>query len=102
MALVISWSLSAPELLLDLGITGFFTVITFAVANHIDKVSIHTGALTATAVVFTQISTASIILTGLLSVLVGWSRVTMEKHTETQVIYGGLIGIICGFIFLIL
>ena len=101
-ALTVSWLLNAPALLLNLGVTGFFTVILFAAANHVDKISIHTGALTTTAVVFTQVSTVSIIFTGLLSILVGLSRVAMEKHTATQVIYGGLIGIICGSISLIL
>ena len=102
LALIISWNLSAPSILLKLGFTGLLIVVIFAVANHFSKVSIHTGALTATTAVYTEISTAAILITGLLSVLVGRSRVKLQKHTLRQVVLGGLTGIFCGAIFLML
>lgn len=70
------------------------TATVFAGANYFSKVSIHTGATTASG---TLLLTESLIGLGLLllSPVVAWSRVKMKRHSSEEVLMGGLLGITC-------
>lgn len=93
--------LSAPAIVLELGGVGTLVVTVFGLANKFSKVSVHTGSLTCTAVVFISLLPLAGILLGFCSVLVGWSRVELDKHTRAQVLQGGVLGFFCGLVFLL-
>lgn len=101
-SLVALWILSAPETVLQLGATGVVAVAVFGLANHFNKVSVHTGSIACAATVFTVVSPHIAAFLALSSVLVGWSRLELERHNLNQVIQGGILGVSCGLIFLAL
>jgi membrane-associated phospholipid phosphatase len=99
--LFFTW-ISAPETVLKLAVTGVVTVALFGAANFIDKVSIHTGSMTAVAVLFSTFSVSAGLLVSLFSLFVGWSRIRLGRHSPVQVLQGGFLGALCGLIFLLL
>lgn len=90
--------ISAPSVIISGGTGGIVTILTFTAVNYFSKVSIHTGAMAFSTSIMFAVSSPMAILGGLLTVLVGWSRVKLERHTLRQVIYGGLLGLICGLL----
>jgi hypothetical protein len=99
--LFFAW-INAPELVLELGITGVVTIASFGAANSIDKVSIHTGSMVAVAVIFSTFSVPIGSLIFLFSVLVGWSRIGLSRHSLAQVLQGGILGVLCGAFYLLI
>jgi membrane-associated phospholipid phosphatase len=102
LSLVPFWILSAPAVVLKLGATGLVAVTVFGLANHFNKVSVHTGSIACAAALFTIVSSRAAAFLALSSVLVGWSRVELERHSLVQVVQGGVLGVICGLVFLAL
>ncbi|MFB6241498.1 MAG: hypothetical protein ABEJ36_01700 [Candidatus Nanosalina sp.] len=96
------WMLSTPTVVLELGATGVIAVTVFGLANHFNKVSIHTGSIACAAAVFTVVSSHTAAFLALSSVLVGWSRVELKRHNLVQVVQGGILGVACGMVFLAL
>lgn len=102
-SLVIYYSIlrfyAGPEVVVEGLLIGVFSVILFGTVNSYSKISVHTGAVTGTGTGFlTQrpFIGAVILLVGF---LVGLSRIQLERHTQKEVIYGALIGILCGMLF---
>lgn len=93
---------SAPEIVLKLGIMGVVTLAAFGIGNVFDKVSVHTGAMSAVAVIFADFSLLAGLLLFMASVTVAWSRVKLGRHTRVQVLQGGFLGILCGAVYLLL
>lgn len=102
LSLIPFWILSAPAVVLKLGATGLVAVTAFGLANHFEKVSVHTGSIAAAAAVFTVVSSSAAAFLALSSVLVGWSRVELERHSLVQVVQGGVLGVLCGLVFMAL
>jgi membrane-associated phospholipid phosphatase len=102
LSLVPFWILSAPTVVLKLGVTGVVAITVFGVANHFNKVSVHTGSVACAAAIFTIVSSHAAAFLALSSVLVGWSRVELERHSLVQVVQGGVLGVLCGLVFLAL
>lgn len=94
--LAITYILPAPEIIISLGSVAIASSLVFGIANHVSKVSIHTGAVTFTAASLASFNLVLAVPIGLLSVAVGWSRVKLGQHTKIQVIQGAILGIICG------
>lgn len=101
-ALLLIDSLSAPSLVVEVGTVGVLAVTVFGLANFFSKVSIHTGAITCLAAVYTVLSPGVAGALILSSALVGWSRVELDCHTPVQVAQGGVLGFLCGTVFLLL
>jgi membrane-associated phospholipid phosphatase len=99
--LVFKW-VSVPESVLKLGITGAVTLAAFGIGNFFDKVSVHTGAISAVAVIFADFSLPAGILLFMASVTVAWGRVKLGRHTRVQVLQGGFLGILCGAVYVLL
>ncbi len=102
LSLIPFWILSAPAVVLKLGATGVIAVTVFGLANYFNKISVHTGSVACTAAVFTIVSSQAAAFLALSSVLVGWSRVELERHTLIQVVQGAILGVACGMVFLAL
>lgn len=102
LSLVPFWVLSAPDVVLKLGATGVIAITIFGLANYFNKISIHTGSIACAAALFTIVSSRAAAFLALSSVLVGWSRVELERHSLVQVVQGGVLGVICGLVFLAL
>lgn len=102
LSLIPFWILSAPAVVLKLGVTGVIAVTVFGITNYFDKVSIHTGSVAAAAAIYTVISPHTAAFLSFSSILVGWSRVELKCHTRIQVIQGAVLGVACGLVFLAL
>jgi len=101
-SLVLFSFMSAPSIVMKVGLIGVLTVTVFGLANFFNKVSIHTGSMTCVAAVYTVLSPGAAAALMFSSALVGWSRVELECHTPVQVVQGGVLGFLCGMVFLAL
>lgn len=88
-----------PEVVVKGLILGAFSVSVFGFLNSYSKISVHTGAMMATGTAFLSQRPFIGVLILLSSMLVGLSRVHLDKHTEKEVLYGALTGILCGLLF---
>jgi membrane-associated phospholipid phosphatase len=95
-SILLTWHLSAPEPVFNLGLTGILSAVAFGTANHFDKVSVHTGALTGFSGIFVAVSPVLSGSIAALAVVVGWSRVELDMHSRREVIGGAVIGVFCG------
>lgn len=97
----ISWSADVPRPI-PLGALAILMLVGSAlVINSWVKVSLHTGFgifAAAAFFFFTPILGAVVFL---LAMLVGWSRVVLDRHSVREVIYGGLLGCLMGAMFLL-
>lgn len=68
-------------------------VATFVAAaiNLFWKISIHTGGIVGTATVMALLFWPYGLLTYLMAIVVGWSRIMLKKHTIAQVLAGGAV-----------
>ena len=84
---------SGPKPLIAMVVAMLFSGFVAAILNRRIKVSVHTGAV-AGAVVSLISSWGSLFLPLLIFVpLVGWTRITLHRHTISEVIIGGIIGL---------
>ncbi len=86
--------LSAPVPVITACLVGLVTASAFAAVNYFSKVSVHTGATTASGTLLLTESLLGLLLL-LLSPLVAWSRVKMQRHSSQEVLAGGLLGVTC-------
>jgi len=101
-ALAFSSYMSAPEIVTRVGLIGLLAATAFGLANFFSKVSIHTGSMTFIGAIYTVLSPEAAGALVLSSALVGWSRVELDCHTPVQVVQGGVLGFMCGMVFLAL
>ena len=82
-----------PKYLITMLVAMFFSSLFAGILNKIIKVSVHMGAYVG-AVVSLIASWGIKVLPLLLFIpLVGWSRIVLRRHTLTEVIIGGTIGL---------
>lgn len=101
-SLVLTWYLSAPEPVINLGLIAIFSAGIFGVANHVEKISVHTGALAGFSGIYLALSPFWSGSVAFLALLVGWSRVDLEVHSREQVMGGAFLGVLCGLAVLVL
>jgi membrane-associated phospholipid phosphatase len=101
-SLVLTWFLSAPEPVLNLGFVSILSAVMFGTANHLEKVSVHTGALAGFSGIFLVLSPVISGSFAALAAVVGLSRVELEMHTRDQVLGGAFLGALCGLTVLVL
>lgn len=90
---VLVW-VGAPRLLMVLFITGFLTIMLFAVITRLWlKVSIHVGTLASTAVVVGFYSLPIATALALATLLVSWARLTLRRHSFSETIVGLAVGV---------
>ena len=91
--------LNGPSIVLEGVIVGILSVLIFGALNHYSKISVHTGTITGTGTAFLIHGTFAGVLLLCTSLLVGKSRIDLNKHTRREAIFGGLTGILCGAMF---
>lgn len=94
--------MEAPTVVINIGLIGILATTVFCLANFFNKISIHTGSISCVAAVYTVLSTEAASALMFSSALVGWSRVELDCHTPVQVVQGGVLGFLCGMVFLAL
>jgi hypothetical protein len=95
---VLLW-LGAPRLLMVLFITGFITIVLFAIITRVWlKLSIHAGTLASTAVVVAFYSLPLASFLALATLLVSWSRLTLRRHSLSETLAGLALGTIAAVI----
>lgn len=84
---------SGPKYLIAMVVAMLFSGLIAAIVNRRIKVSVHTGAM-AGAVVSLIASWGNYFLPLLFLVpLIGWARITLHRHTFSETIIGGFIGL---------
>jgi membrane-associated phospholipid phosphatase len=101
-SLFLTWYFSAPQTILRLGAAGIVSAAAFGTANHIDKVSVHTGTLAGFSGLYLALSPFWSAAIGAAALIVSWSRVRLEVHSREQVLQGTLLGVLCGLTVLLL
>ena len=98
LSLVLSSLMYAPTAVTELGYFALGAVIIFGLANKFTKVSVHTGSIAFVAGGFLTKTLAIGMLSIILTVPVGWSRVKLDRHSRNQVIHGAILGFTCGLV----
>ena len=80
---------------------GSFMMFTAFITNHFIKVSLHVLINTYMAVCLFLISNLAFVLLLLFTIMVGWSRISLKRHTKNEVIMGFIIGSVFGILFLL-
>ena len=92
--------LGAPRELVALVIASFVGGAVATAVNHFWKLSVHASVAAGTTVVLALAFGPWLLVTALLVVAVGWSRVRLGDHTAAQVISGTVLGaVIAGAVF---
>lgn len=86
--------LEAPIELLATILALLIATFIAAIINVFWKISIHTGGIVGAATVMTFLFWPYGLLTYLMAIVVGWSRITLKKHTLAQVLAGGLVAFV--------
>lgn len=80
---------------------GTFMMFTAFITNHFIKVSLHVLINTYMAVCLLLISNLGFLLLLLFTIVVAWSRVSLERHTKKEVTLGFIMGAVFGVLFLL-
>jgi membrane-associated phospholipid phosphatase len=91
-------SMGAPALTTALMLIYSFNTLIILFINLSWKISIHTMGVAGPTVALTYLFGLPGLLFGLLIPLVMWSRVKLKKHTISQVLAGGIAGIILTYV----
>jgi membrane-associated phospholipid phosphatase len=91
-------SMGAPALTTALMFVYSSNTLIILFINLSWKISIHTMGVAGPTVALTYLFGLSGLLFGLLIPLVMWSRVKLKKHTISQVLAGGIVGVILTYI----
>lgn len=84
---------SGPKYLIAMVVAMLLSGLAAAIINRRTKISVHTGTI-AGAVVSIIASWGALFLPLLLFIpLIGWSRITLHRHTISEVIIGGILGL---------
>jgi membrane-associated phospholipid phosphatase len=94
LGLVILWALDAPRLLLILLISTLAGGLVALLITLRWKISIHAGGAAGAATVMALLYGAQALPLMLGVAVIGWSRVTLGKHTWSQVVAGAAISIL--------
>ena len=88
--------LQAPTIVQQTLQAALFAVAVGALFNrYVNKLSLHTLTVAGCAAVFLFVRPSAGITLGLVSLLVGWSRVYLTRHTLAEVIWGWVVGVLC-------
>jgi membrane-associated phospholipid phosphatase len=92
--------LGAPRELVALVVALFVGGLVATVVNHFWKLSVHASVAAGSMVVLVLVFGPLLLLTGVIVVAVGWSRVRLRDHTLSQVVAGTVIGaLVSGLVF---
>ncbi len=95
---IVLLSIGAPALTTALMLIYSFNTLIILFINLSWKISIHTMGVAGSTVALTYLFGFPGLLFGLLIPLVMWSRVILKKHTISQVLVGGIAGIILTYV----
>lgn len=92
--------LGAPGELIALVVALFVGGLVATVVNHFWKLSVHASVAAGSMVVLVLVFGPLLLVTGVIVVAVGWSRVRLGDHTPSQVVAGTVIGaLVSGLVF---
>lgn len=98
LSLSVLWLVGAPGILCMLIATAIFQMCILGIVTLFWKISFHSASM-ASAVVVVMSIIGSLALTTLpLVLLVGWSRVHLQRHTMTQVLAGTMAGFAISYV----
>jgi membrane-associated phospholipid phosphatase len=96
LTLLILFLLQAPAIAQRTLQAGSLSVLVGSILNQfINKVSLHVLTVAGCAVILFFVSPVAGVVLGLISLLIAWSRVYLERHTVSEVIWGWLVGVLC-------
>ena len=88
--------LQAPAIVQQTLQAALFAIAVGAILNRfVNKLSLHTLTVAGCAAVLLFVRPSAGIVLGLISLLVGWSRLYLSRHTLAEVIGGWFVGVLC-------
>ena len=88
--------LQAPAIVQQTLQAALFAVAVGAILNRfVNKLSLHTLTVAGCAAVLLFVRPSAGIVLGLISLLVGWSRLYLSRHTLAEVVGGWFVGVLC-------
>jgi membrane-associated phospholipid phosphatase len=82
---------------------GFLSIHVGSIFNRfVNKLSLHVLTVAGCAIVLFLVSPIAGVALGLISVLVAWSRVYLQRHTLPEVIWGWVVGVLCTILWLLI
>ncbi len=98
---IISWVAAVPRSI-ALGTTAILVLVCIAFGlNKTIKVSLHTGFSIFVACVLFLMQPMFALFALMLAVAVAWSRIVLGRHTAREVLFGGILGLVVGGVFVI-
>ena len=89
-------SLRAPDIVQRTLQAALFAIAVGALFNrYVNKLSLHTLTVAGCAAVLIFVRPSAGTVLGLASLLVGWSRVYLTRHTLAEVFWGWIVGVLC-------
>ena len=88
--------LQAPAIVQGTLQAALFAIAVGALFNRlINKLSLHVPTVAGCATVLTLVRPSAGLALGFVALLVGWSRLYLSRHTLPEVVWGGLVGVLC-------
>jgi membrane-associated phospholipid phosphatase len=87
-------ALGAPRELVALVVAHFLGGLVATVVNHFWKLSVHAAVAAGTMAVLALAFGPVLLVTAVIVVAVGWSRVRLRDHTTLQVVAGTIVGLV--------
>ncbi|CAN5175994.1 hypothetical protein BH09PAT1_BH09PAT1_7410 [soil metagenome] len=82
-------------LILFIALSGiFFSIVVFSFINTKIKASLHVASITGLILSFSLLYSGAFFFLLFLIPLIGWSRIKIHRHTRSEVLVGGLMGIL--------
>lgn len=82
---------------------GLLSIVVGSVFNRfVNKLSLHVLTVAGCAVVLFLVSPIAGVTLALMSILVAWSRVYLQRHTIPEVIWGWVVGVLCTMFWLLI